>query len=221
MKWYLDVLIQALNYFVTCTYINNYILYNIRYIYLFIKKMEVVNPITRCLGTTKKGMRCRRNITNKYCRFHIPETITDIPDECAICFDDITNEDSALECGHIFHKKCISIMKNTNCPLCRFKSQIIEFHQTRIKIRLNAIINKIFHEKEFIEHIITKNNWVNNNDSTLISHIIIIKNMNCCKSIILREIINHRTDKEILNIIMAELKNKIIIENYSGLFNVC
>jgi Ring finger domain len=42
-------------------------------------------------------------------------------DECIICFEDIPNKKNrtCLDCGHIFHFKCISKIKGQNCPLCR------------------------------------------------------------------------------------------------------
>lgn len=39
---------------------------------------------------------------------------------CNICLDNI-NENIYMECGHSFHKECISewLKKNKNCPICR------------------------------------------------------------------------------------------------------
>jgi hypothetical protein len=43
-------------------------------------------------------------------------------DECSICFDEITrNQSKTLTCKHTYHKKCINLWleKNIKCPLCR------------------------------------------------------------------------------------------------------
>lgn len=49
-------------------------------------------------------------------------------EECMICLDEISEYDSEiqkfpviLECGHIFHRRCIQQWKSINhtCPLCR------------------------------------------------------------------------------------------------------
>jgi Ring finger domain/2-cysteine adaptor domain len=57
------------------------------------------------------------------------DPIPDIPpvkeeksgDECVICFEDIPNKKNrtCLDCGHIFHFKCISQIRGQKCPLCR------------------------------------------------------------------------------------------------------
>ena len=58
--------------------------------------------------------------------------------KCGICLDNIDNK-TILECGHIFHYKCIYIWnkKNNSCPICRNKQQ--------------NITNK-FNKKNFINH---------------------------------------------------------------------
>lgn len=46
------------------------------------------------------------------------------PDMCAICQESLGDplEQVTLECGHVFHGKCMveALIRNTNCPLCRF-----------------------------------------------------------------------------------------------------
>ena len=53
----------------------------------------------------------------------LPEA-TDIPDEeeCPICMDGYGDISGVrVECGHIFHKECITewLMENNQCPVCR------------------------------------------------------------------------------------------------------
>jgi hypothetical protein len=41
--------------------------------------------------------------------------------ECSICYEQITNNASKLECGHIYHRECIDkwVQVNSTCPYCR------------------------------------------------------------------------------------------------------
>lgn len=39
--------------------------------------------------------------------------------ECAICLDSFNEQCITLNCGHIFHRQCLSDMKKRECPLCR------------------------------------------------------------------------------------------------------
>jgi hypothetical protein len=42
-------------------------------------------------------------------------------DECTVCCENITNDFCPLQCGHVFHKKCLHEWqkKENTCPLCR------------------------------------------------------------------------------------------------------
>ena len=41
-------------------------------------------------------------------------------DECSICYENMENSGIiTLNCGHTFHKTCISKIMNKVCPLCR------------------------------------------------------------------------------------------------------
>lgn len=42
---------------------------------------------------------------------------------CAICLTEVSNR-SALECGHIFHLRCIEQWNKQTCPMCRKPHQI-------------------------------------------------------------------------------------------------
>jgi hypothetical protein len=42
--------------------------------------------------------------------------------DCSICYEDLTNNEVKIGCGHMFHNKCLIqwiITKNT-CPICRY-----------------------------------------------------------------------------------------------------
>ena len=49
--------------------------------------------------------------------------------ECIICLEEYNNRDNIikLECGHIYHKKCVEdwFKINSNCPNCRNSIHII------------------------------------------------------------------------------------------------
>lgn len=38
---------------------------------------------------------------------------------CSICLEESDNKIITLDCGHIFHEKCIKLLHNFICPLCR------------------------------------------------------------------------------------------------------
>ena len=60
--------------------------------------------------------------------------------ECSICLEDInTSIELELECGHIFHRKCISGLSTHVCPLCR--------HSIDVK-KLFNINNKLCNDED-------------------------------------------------------------------------
>lgn len=40
-------------------------------------------------------------------------------ENCSICLEDMEIDLVKTKCGHIFHKDCLSRVRNDNCPLCR------------------------------------------------------------------------------------------------------
>ena len=42
-------------------------------------------------------------------------------EECAICFEALSNDDYVLKCKHRFHKRCLNkwLLRQTTCPMCR------------------------------------------------------------------------------------------------------
>ena len=75
-----------------------------------------------CGAETLSGCPCRARVPGEgtMCQWHQP-----IPGNstCSVCMEDMTNRNSRkLDCGHIFHKKCLNKWKvegNRTCPLCR------------------------------------------------------------------------------------------------------
>ena len=75
--------------------------------------------------------------------------------DCSICLEDMedTTIESKLECGHIFHKECISkwTVKNNNCPLCRSYIKVSHCIQDLGSISfLNEtnVLYKVLHQNE-------------------------------------------------------------------------
>jgi len=61
-------------------------------------------------------------------------------DKCSICLDEINNNTPNIECGHIFHRKCLkehfkSQDNEYSCPLCRKKLDIQIKNDEIISIR--------------------------------------------------------------------------------------
>ena len=75
----------------------------------------------RCLGITKKGIRCRRSKLskcNKFCKQHVTKT------ECSICYADFYSKKLfETSCKHSFCIPCMTnwTLVNISCPLCRSK----------------------------------------------------------------------------------------------------
>ena len=56
--------------------------------------------------------------------------------ECSICFEDMKPRGTAnLECGHIFHGKCVRRAPNKKCPLCRHAIKILKREKKPAKPR--------------------------------------------------------------------------------------
>lgn len=49
----------------------------------------------------------------------LPEDSPGFNDECPICLTGIEEDRVPAKCGHVYHKACISKLKNRHCPLCR------------------------------------------------------------------------------------------------------
>jgi hypothetical protein len=175
--------------------------------------------IKTCRGTTKKGARCKKDTKGNFCKLHMPDIniSIEIPKECAICLDDINVADSCIECGHLFHKKCLIKMENNKCPLCRKESNIVALYLERIKNRITKIIDKLFYTDIITDFIIGINNWVPNFNTKFLSHIVVLKNFPLCSEIIHREMNNDKSDEEILHIINDELKDEFLVKNYTSL----
>ena len=107
------------------------------------KKYTVKNRI-KIKGKTMKKRNTRKNNTRKnntkkirkrLLKFpkaflkKIKKKSSPSPEECPICYDLMTKENTqTLNCGHKFHKKCIKKWKRNNtakCPMCRGSIQTL------------------------------------------------------------------------------------------------
>ena len=56
--------------------------------------------------------------------------------ECSVCLEEI-NTSLELECGHIFHRKCISDLLKYICPLCRYPIDVKKIFNITYKLCSN------------------------------------------------------------------------------------
>ncbi len=93
----------------------------------------------RCQHVLKKtGLQCKRKQKdNDFCYMHRKGVNSIFLDnnedkECSICLNIISENEQKLECGHVFHKECISkwFLRSITCPCCRVKvkSDILEYY---------------------------------------------------------------------------------------------
>ena len=54
--------------------------------------------------------------TFNHVKVYIDSNFEEIDTTCAICYEP---GEYQLDCGHIFHKSCITQWKKKTCPLCR------------------------------------------------------------------------------------------------------
>lgn len=40
-------------------------------------------------------------------------------DECSICLENMETNNFETSCHHYFHRECLSLWKETTCPICR------------------------------------------------------------------------------------------------------
>lgn len=76
----------------------------------------------QCTNNTSKNTRCKRLCkNNSLCWQH--EQQTSEHDTCPICYDVVgKHKKFTLDCGHKYHKKCISRWfkkGQISCPMCR------------------------------------------------------------------------------------------------------
>lgn len=74
-----------------------------------------------CKGVKIDGSKCTRNVTEgDYCHQHSLQKYRELkPEECSVCFESLTNEKKALDCGHWIHRECIIRSGKSECPICR------------------------------------------------------------------------------------------------------
>ena len=67
-------------------------------------------------------VRCNQNINGQFCNKHSHKYRLEKPDECPICFDEISSEtETPLQCGHWIHRLCIQPTNLHKCSLCNQK----------------------------------------------------------------------------------------------------
>ena len=131
---------------------------------------------TCCNGVTTRNEQCKKagkwNVNDKwYCSFHISKK----KEMCSICLNHIIKA-QYVNCGHYFHKKCITkwMKINNTCPVCRiqfsrinhlnmFQSQLNDIDDDNIYIAIDIALQSKNIE-EFKIHIKILNNINDTND---------------------------------------------------------
>lgn len=90
---------------------------------LSIQQTSKMSSICKALNISGETLsKCTGKTQNKYCEQHKHKHRLEKPDECAVCFENISSEtETPLECGHWIHKKCIAPTNVHKCPLCQNK----------------------------------------------------------------------------------------------------
>lgn len=66
--------------------------------------------------------RCTFSTNDKFCNKHFNKYRLEKPEDCPICFDNISNEtEIPLECGHWIHRTCLQPTNLHKCSLCQTK----------------------------------------------------------------------------------------------------
>lgn len=65
-------------------------------------------------------------------------------EECSICLEDLEDNIMLLQCQHKFHNKCIRIVRNGKCPLCR--NNIVKLNKLNVYYSNGIIKYKVINE---------------------------------------------------------------------------
>jgi len=75
----------------------------------------------KCAAWSCANYAVKDSKNGKYCKDHNHQYRLDIT-ECAICMEEVSIEtDIPLQCGHLFHSKCLDDYFRSTCPCCRQK----------------------------------------------------------------------------------------------------
>ena len=98
-----------------------------------------------CKGTCKNGSACSYKAKEDgYCLIH--KNIKK-PEECIVCYSNLDKNSVKLECGHSFHKNCITkwLYKSMTCPMCR--AEIKQQTLTELNIKIDKTL-KVLEQAE-------------------------------------------------------------------------
>ena len=85
------------------------------------KVIDKVNDYIRCYDCAKLHIKYKRSKICPECNLQkLIDKRSKSLGECVCCTDKMYSRNTnKLKCGHSFHKKCLSKVKNGKCPLCR------------------------------------------------------------------------------------------------------
>ena len=103
------------------------------------------NEIKKCNNIIENDIE-QSNEFNMFCKNHLyMNRFYNNIIECCICYEKIDKDiEIPLECGHIYHKICLSKLNNNECPLCKknFSVTEINFFKNHL-ITINTIDSNI------------------------------------------------------------------------------
>lgn len=181
----------------------------------------------QCRGMTLKGDRCKKLGFSIFCNFHKVSFNANVPEECAICLEDIKITDCALECGHIYHKSCIIKYDKDECPICRNNSDRLKKMKNNFILKERKVLTSLVSDDKLFSFIMEKNNWISNNDTYYFVNLILLFNFNSIQKIVsdylmkniynINQISNNNLN-ELVEIITKKINNNVVVSSYSNLF---
>ena len=84
--------------------------------------MQKSAPRRRCEARSRKGRadrRCGTYSAERFCPAHETSWRLAPPEECPVCLEPLEPTCRPLQCGHFFHRSCVSNLVTSLCPLCR------------------------------------------------------------------------------------------------------
>lgn len=101
--------------------------------------------VARCSRVLSSGKRCSRRVSDgDSCWQHCSSYAAGNARECAICIEGVCQQRCALDCGHVFHRRCIRrwLVKGADsCPLCRRGLSTYEMYILGVKRKQEYLLD--------------------------------------------------------------------------------
>jgi DNA-binding protein Fis len=103
----------------------------------------------RCTFTKKDGEQCKNSSRNDgLCKTH--HNVLKWNEECPICYVDMARSKNRikLECGHHFHKTCLSNCIKRECPMCRARFTTNDCYKIYFDTITRPLLDEIFNHND-------------------------------------------------------------------------